>query len=108
MKLFLALSMLAILCGQLQAADEKKADAPGAAAGEKPKYDPEKAFKKIDTNSDNSVSLDEFKATKQAQKDLTKAEAAFKRKDKDGDGKLTLDEYKGPAKKEGDKKAETK
>lgn len=109
MKLILTLAALATLAFNVQAADEKKPDAPAAGA-EKPKHDPEASFKKTDTNSDGSVSLDEFKATKQAQKDVTKAEATFQRKDKDKDGKLTLDEYKagGGAKKDGAKKEETK
>lgn len=61
-----------------------------AAAGEKPKRDPEAMFKKMDANADSSLSLDEFKANK---KDAAKAEAAFQKRDKDGDGKLSLEEF---------------
>lgn len=51
-------------------------------------------FKKLDANSDGSVSLEEFKASPRGQKDPAKAEEAFKRMDKDSDGKLTLEEIK--------------
>ena len=85
------------------AADEKPAaDAkPEAAAGTakpadpaKPKPDPEKVFKKLDTDGDGSISLEEFKASPRGQKDPAKAEEFFKKKDKDGDGKLSLEEFK--------------
>lgn len=68
------------------AAEEKK-----PAAGDKPKADPEKVFAKKDTNSDKSLSLDEFKT---GAKDAAKAETQFKAKDKDADGKLSLEEFK--------------
>lgn len=70
------------------AADEAKPEAK--------KRDPEAAFKKLDANGDNAVTLEEFKA---ARKDAAKAEAAFSKRDKDGDGKITLEEFKAPAKK---------
>lgn len=75
----------------------------GPGKGQRP--NPEAQFKKLDTNADASVSLDEFKASPQSQKDTTKAEAMFKRLDKDGDGKLTLEEFKtrGPKKPAGPK-----
>ena len=79
------------------AADEpKKAD--------KPKADPEAAFKKLDTNGDNFLSLDEFKASPRFKKDPSTAEAAFKAKDKDSDGKLSLDEFKAHGPGHGKKK----
>lgn len=91
---FLITAMTALaLCFAANAADEKKAD--------KPKYDPEAAFKKMDANGDGCLSLDEFKAKA---KDATKAEATFKAKDKDGDGKLTLDEFKAHGPGHGKKK----
>ena len=70
--------------------------APAAAADEKPKRDPEAAFKKMDANTDGFLSLEEFTGKK---KDATKAETQFKKRDKDGDGKLSLDELKAPGKK---------
>ena len=71
------------------AADEAKADA-------KPKRDPEAMFKKLDANSDKSVTKEEFVANR---KDPAKAEAAFAKRDKDGDGKITLEEFTTPGKK---------
>lgn len=88
MKLLTSLLALAVLGGFACAADQKP-------AGDKPKRSPEEAFKRMDTNNDNSLSLDEFKAKK---KDPAKAEEMFKKRDKNGDGQLTLDEMK-PGKK---------
>lgn len=81
------------------AADEAKPAAPekaptAPAEGGKGKADPEKAFKKLDSNADGSVSLEEFKAGPMGKKDPAKAEEIFKKKDKDSDGKLTLEEFK--------------
>ena len=56
------------------------------------KHDPSKAFKKMDTNGDGVVTLEEFKAAYKGP-DPTKAEAQFKKMNKSGDGKLTLEEY---------------
>jgi hypothetical protein len=116
---FAVLASLLALNFSVSAQDKKEEEKKPAAAGaDKPKFDPEAAFKKADANADGSISLDEWKATKQAQKDPTKAEGNFKKKDKDADGKLTLEEYKahgpgkggkeGEAKKEEPKKPETK
>ena len=77
-------------------------DAKPAAKGDKPKRDPAEAFKKIDSNSDSAVSLEEFKAGPMGKKDPSKAEEVFKKRDKDGDGKLSLEEFKGPGKKKKD------
>ena len=67
-------------------AEEKKP----AAAAEKPKADPEAAFKKLDKDGDGFISKAEFTA---GAKDAAKAEAAFAKKDKDGDGKLSKEEF---------------
>ena len=67
---------------------------PAAAKGDKPKRDPAEVFKKIDGNSDNALTLDEFKASPMGKKDPAKAEEIFKKRDKDGDGKLSLEEFK--------------
>lgn len=64
--------------------------------GDKPKVDPEAAFKKKDTNGDGKLSKEEF--TK-GSKDAAKSEAAFAAKDKDKDGFLTLEEFKAGGKK---------
>ena len=59
----------------------------------KPKKDPAAAFQKLDTNGDGSVSLDEFKASKRAQKNPEKAEKGFNRKDTDKNGSLSQEEF---------------
>ena len=99
-----------LLAPALVIAQDKKPDAPAtpaapatpttpatpAAPGKpgKPKLTPEEQFKKLDTNSDSSLSLEEFKVGK---KDAARAETMFTKKDKDKDSKLSLEEYKsGP------------
>ena len=62
-----------------------------AIAADKPKKDPEAAFKKLDKNSDGKVSKEEFAA---GAKDAAKADKAFAKKDKNGDGSLSLEEFK--------------
>jgi Ca2+-binding EF-hand superfamily protein len=76
-------------------------DAKPEAKGDKPKRDPAEVFKKIDGNSDSTVTLEEFKAGK---KDAAKAEEVFKKRDKDGDGKLSLEEFKAGGGKKKDAK----
>jgi Ca2+-binding EF-hand superfamily protein len=73
--------------------------ADGDAKKEKPKMDPEKAFAKMDANSDGSISKEEFMASPAAKKDAAKAEKGFAGKDKDGDGKITKEEFMAPGKK---------
>jgi Ca2+-binding EF-hand superfamily protein len=65
----------------------------------KPKANPEEAFKKMDKDSNGSVSKEEFMASPMAKKDAAKAEAAFGKKDKDANGSLSLDEFKAAPKK---------
>jgi Ca2+-binding EF-hand superfamily protein len=85
------LAALAI-AGTFAFAEDAKPAAP-ADKGDKPKHEPAEAFKKIDSNNDNSISLEEFKASPMGKKDPAKAEEIFKRRDKDGDGKLSLEEF---------------
>jgi hypothetical protein len=54
----------------------------------------EEIFKQLDTNGDGFLSLDEFKASRQGQKDPAKAEERYKKMDTKGDGKVTLEEFK--------------
>lgn len=56
--------------------------------------DAEADFKKMDTDNDGSLSLAEFKAGPEGQKDSAKAEELFKKADADTNGTLSLDEYK--------------
>ena len=65
-----------------------------AAFAAKPKTSPEDLFKKLDSNNDGKLSLEEFKAGPAAQKDPTKAEAKFKKMDTNNHGFLTLEEFK--------------
>lgn len=65
-------------------------DGPGK--GKRPPL--EAVFKKLDSDSSGSISLDEFKAGPRAQKDPAKAEEIFKKIDADSDGSVTLEEFK--------------
>lgn len=55
--------------------------------------DAAETFKKLDTNADGKLTLDEFKAGKVG-KEAEQADAHFKKMDKDNDGSLTLAEFK--------------
>src|ERR1700733_11488 len=70
-----------------------------ATAPAKPKADPAEQFKKLDTNGDGKVTLEEWMASKRAQKDPDKAKEAFQKKDKGNKGYLTLEEFAGHGKK---------
>jgi hypothetical protein len=71
-----------------------------AKKGDKPKHTPGDFLKKLDTNSDKKISLDEFKAFQPKTGKTSKngktfdAEKVFKHKDKNNDGFLTADELK--------------
>lgn len=56
--------------------------------------DPEKVFKHLDSNSDGSISLEEFKAGPRAQKNPEKAEEIFKKIDTDSSGGISFEEFK--------------
>lgn len=89
------------------AADDAKPKKPGKGT-EKPKANPAAAFKKMDTNSDGAVSLEEFKASPRGQKSPDKADKAFAKMDKDSDSKLTLEEFKAASVKKPAKPEKTK
>ncbi|MEX1047939.1 MAG: EF-hand domain-containing protein [Akkermansiaceae bacterium] len=60
---------------------------------------PEKAFAKLDADSNGSLSVEEFKASPMAKKKPERAEQVFAKMDKDSSGTLTLEEFKDrPAK----------
>lgn len=64
----------------------------------KKKPDPAKAFAKLDTDSNGSISLDEFKASPKGAKDPAKAEKAFAKMDADSSGGISLEEFSAPPK----------
>lgn len=79
-------------------AEDKPATPPAPPAAKpgqpaKPRATPEEIFKKIDTNSNSSVTLEEFKALPRFKKDASKADEIFKKKDTNSDSKLTLEEF---------------
>ena len=86
------LSALA-LASSLALAQDKPA-APHQGGGKHPQMNPEEIFKKLDTNGDGVLSLDEFKAGPVGKKDPAKAEEIYKKMDTKGDGKVTLEEFK--------------
>ena len=55
-------------------------------------HNPKKQFKKLDTNHDGFLSLQEFEASKKGQKNPAKAEKVYRKMDTKGDGKVTLEE----------------
>lgn len=95
-KLTTFLTVLAATAGFALAQDTTPA--PSCPAHQGPgghkQRDPEAFFKKLDTNNDGAVSMDEFKASRMGQKDPSKAEARFKQLDTNGDASLSLDELK--------------
>ena len=86
------LGFVAACFGQAAAEDKKP---------EKKKPDPEAAFKKLDTNNDGKLTLEEFKVGKKG-KALENAETAFGRLDKNKDKSVSLEEFKNRGKKKTD------
>jgi len=84
------LSALALATSLSFAQDKPAAPHQGpGGAGKHPQLSPEERFKKLDTNGDGSLTLDEFKAGP-----MGKHEDIFKKMDANSDGKVTLEEYK--------------
>lgn len=66
----------------------------GEEAPAKPKApNPEKAFKKLDADSNGSLSLEEFKASPRAKKNEAKAEEMYKKMDTDSKDGVSLAEF---------------
>jgi Ca2+-binding EF-hand superfamily protein len=95
-KLIPIVAALAVSLSFAHGADAEKKANKGAAVT------PEERFKKLDTDGDGSISLEEFKAGPAGKKDPAKAEEIFKKKDKNGDGKLSLEEFSAGGKKKGE------
>jgi Ca2+-binding EF-hand superfamily protein len=53
--------------------------------------EPKNLFKKLDSNGDGSISLEEFKASPRCQKKQEKAEKIFKKIDADSSGGISLE-----------------
>jgi len=77
---------------------------------EKGKKDPDKMFKKLDSDSSGSISLEEFKQSPPAQKNPDKAEAIYAKMDADGKDGVSLEEFKAfkPGKGKGEGKGKGK
>jgi hypothetical protein len=84
------IGMLAVATALCYGQEGEKPKGPGK--GKHPKA--EQVFKKIDTNGDGSLSLEEFKAGPRAQKNPEKAEQIFKKMDADSSGGVSLEEFK--------------
>jgi hypothetical protein len=102
------LAVLALGSTLAIAADEAKTEpsttttTPSTTTPAKPKADPAEVFKKLDTNGDGKVTLEEWMATKRAQKDPDKAKEQFQKKDKGNKGYLTLEDFVGKGGKKGE------
>ncbi|MEP6671399.1 MAG: EF-hand domain-containing protein [Chthoniobacter sp.] len=95
MKAPLALALLVCLLGSISLADEGSTNKRA-----------EQLFKKLDTNGDGGISLEEYGASMfggyVSPKQVAKI---FKQKDQDGDGKLSLAELMADGKKKDGKKS---
>ncbi len=69
-----------------------------AFAADKPKPTPEEAFKKLDSNGDGKLSIDEFVGKRTGEK-ADKAKTLFPKLDKNSDGSIDLEEFKARGKK---------
>ncbi len=81
-------------------------DAPKRPSAEgdkgKPKFNPEEMFKRLDKDSNGSISKEEFLASPGAKKDAAKAEERFGKMDKNSDGSLSKEEMTHAPKKKKD------
>lgn len=102
MKPIITLCALFLSASMTFAADEGKPKGPPP-GGPEGRPNPEEIFKHLDTNSDGSISKEEFLAGPRAQKDPEKAGKRFDELDKDKDGKLSKEEFLAGAARRGKK-----
>lgn len=87
-------AVFAMALSAVQAEGRKGGPRPGKGPGGHHHPSPEEIIKRLDTDGDGTLSLDEFKAGKLAQKNPERAEDHFKKVDADGNGFVTPDELK--------------
>ncbi len=75
-----------------EAAPKDKQAPAGGEKRQRPKS--EEIFRKMDANSNGTLSLEEFKAGRMDPRDPAKAEEIFKKMDTNTDKKVTLEEFK--------------
>lgn len=89
------LAVLAIASGFAFAQDSPKK--------ERKQRDPEAVFKKLDTDGNGSLSLDEFKASPMGKRNEERATKIFGKMDADSNGSVSLDEFKAHGQGKGEK-----
>lgn len=99
MKATITLLSAMAIAASLSFGEEKPAGPPRGRGGPdtltgSQRPNPEKVFKKLDANSDGSLSLDEFKSGPKGKEHPEKAEEIFKKIDADSSGGVTLEEFK--------------
>ena len=85
-----SLSALAV-AASLSLAQNPPTESP-TAPGKRPS--PELIFKKLDTNGDGFLTLDEFEASPLGKRDAAKAGEIYQKMDAKSDGKVTIEEFK--------------
>jgi hypothetical protein len=91
MSRIMKMGLLGLLCLGIGASPALAGPGKGA------KKDPERRFKKLDSNGDGALTLQEMKG--KGKKDGAKIEKRFSKLDRNSDGKLSLEELKGKGKK---------
>jgi hypothetical protein len=98
MKTCIQLLGVTALATSLGFAQEGPPEGPGGPGGPKGpgagRPNPAQIFKKLDTDSNGSLSFEEFKVGPLGQKNPERAEKVFAKLDADSDGAVTLEEFK--------------
>jgi Ca2+-binding EF-hand superfamily protein len=88
MKLFFTVAAVALVSLTMAWGQDEKSGEEHA------RRSPEEILKKLDTNHDGKISLDEWKASPRSRKDPARAQEMFNKLDANHDGFITLDELK--------------